>query len=479
MTKRTKMTKTKAQQQAESENPSSADDTRPVHNDDEPPASPVSARADNRDDDEDNRDNDEEESPDDHYAGQGSHALTHTDELDQQQDEQGDEDSGDDEELSPQGLLQLMAKMESSFAEVVNETREQAAADKAELLARQASLHRLLKESHDNTKRLERLLTQQIQQTQQQPTPRSPFTFSNVRPVNRTLASPAQSHLPSPVTPPELQERSDTTNFVAEGPIAKSLREGLATFDGMSRSTKSANEFLTRLDRYFAATPAVPDIMKISLAASKLKDTAERWYEQEESTILTWEAFKDRLRNRFIPPNAEEHALLALERLTQTGSVDEYYQRFSALLLEIPEMTDKQACRAFRKGLRPGIQRLLAANPSSLTMSLAELVTLADSVYSVDSARRDEANKRPPAKQWPPSNKRAAIDVVGTGPATKRLKKLTNDERQRLRDQGACFRCRQPGHMQSDCPKYPKARVHAITTEPQDEDPQPTQGDFQ
>ncbi|KAI8815692.1 uncharacterized protein EV422DRAFT_572508 [Fimicolochytrium jonesii] len=370
---------------------------------------------------------------------QGSHA----EQIDEPSQDDQEEEENHDGELNPQGLLELMAQMESNFADVVNETREQAAADKAELLARQADLLRLVKESHAKataaTLRLERLLTQQAQQNAgptQSNQNRAPSTFSNIRPVHRTLASPAPSHLPSPITPPELQNRGDTTGFVDEGPIAKSLREGLATFDA-------------------------------------------------EPTILTWEAFKEGLRTRFIPANAEEHALLALERLTQTGSIDEYYQKFSTLLLEVPEMTDKQACCAFRKGLRQGIQRLLAANPTSLTMSPAELVTLADSVYSVDSARRDEASrdKRPPLKQWPPSNKRAAVDLVGTGPATKRLKKLTNDERQRLRDQGACFRCRQPGHMQSDCPKYTKARIQAITsdthkTTDHHEDPQTTQGDF-
>jgi hypothetical protein len=32
------------------------------------------------------------------------------------------------------------------------------------------------------------------------------------------------------------------------------------------------------------------------------------------------------------------------------------------------------------------------------------------------------------------------------------LKPLTDTERQELRKQGACFRCRQPGHLAKDCP---------------------------
>ncbi|KAF5374393.1 hypothetical protein D9758_004611 [Tetrapyrgos nigripes] len=36
------------------------------------------------------------------------------------------------------------------------------------------------------------------------------------------------------------------------------------------------------------------------------------------------------------------------------------------------------------------------------------------------------------------------------------LPKLTPDERDRLRKLGACFACRQTGHMSNECPTFPK-----------------------
>ena len=38
---------------------------------------------------------------------------------------------------------------------------------------------------------------------------------------------------------------------------------------------------------------------------------------------------------------------------------------------------------------------------------------------------------------------------------TRPLKKLTDAERDQLRREGKCFRCRQVGHISSQCPKNP------------------------
>ncbi|KAF5351439.1 hypothetical protein D9758_013519 [Tetrapyrgos nigripes] len=45
------------------------------------------------------------------------------------------------------------------------------------------------------------------------------------------------------------------------------------------------------------------------------------------------------------------------------------------------------------------------------------------------------------------------------------LPKLTTEERDRLRKLGACFACRQPGHMSNECPTFPNNTPMSSTSQ--------------
>lgn len=49
-------------------------------------------------------------------------------------------------------------------------------------------------------------------------------------------------------------------------------------------------------------------------------------------------------------------------------------------------------------------------------------------------------------------------------------KKLTDTERARLRLEGACFRCRRPGHLSRHCPLNQTSQASITTIEDTDED---------
>ena len=67
-------------------------------------------------------------------------------------------------------------------------------------------------------------------------------------------------------------------------------------------------------------------------------------------SINTWEEFKVDLKQQFYPENAEDEAWGKLWRLTQKGSLRDYVKEFSDLLLEIPNMDEKDSLFSFMDG---------------------------------------------------------------------------------------------------------------------------------
>jgi len=68
-------------------------------------------------------------------------------------------------------------------------------------------------------------------------------------------------------------------------------------------------------------------------------------------SINTWEEFKVDLKRQFYPENAEDEAQGKLRRLTQKGSIREYVKEFLELLLEMPDMGEKDSLFSFMDGL--------------------------------------------------------------------------------------------------------------------------------
>ncbi|MFQ6655174.1 hypothetical protein Gotur_025848, partial [Gossypium turneri] len=61
------------------------------------------------------------------------------------------------------------------------------------------------------------------------------------------------------------------------------------------------------------------------------------------NAIETWEEFQREVKKQFYPQYAEKEAQAKLRRLTQQGTVWEYVRAFSELILQIPDLSKKEA----------------------------------------------------------------------------------------------------------------------------------------
>ncbi|KAL0451693.1 UNVERIFIED_CONTAM: hypothetical protein Slati_1147400 [Sesamum latifolium] len=67
----------------------------------------------------------------------------------------------------------------------------------------------------------------------------------------------------------------------------------------------------------------------------------------------TWALLREAIREQFFPENVEYNARRALRKLEHSGSVRDYVKSFSALMLDIRDMSEKDKLFTFMEGLKP------------------------------------------------------------------------------------------------------------------------------
>ncbi|KAH9678960.1 Endonuclease [Citrus sinensis] len=98
---------------------------------------------------------------------------------------------------------------------------------------------------------------------------------------------------------------------------------------------------------------------KVVTAPTYLRGAAQLWWRHKHGemgksicTIDTWNDFKQELRKQFALNNAEKEARVRLRRLKQSGSIQDYINEFTTLMLEINNMSDKDSLFYFQDGLK-------------------------------------------------------------------------------------------------------------------------------
>ncbi|KAK2996107.1 hypothetical protein RJ639_029454 [Escallonia herrerae] len=128
---------------------------------------------------------------------------------------------------------------------------------------------------------------------------------------------------------------------------------------GGARDAKELEIFLFDIEQYFRAIRIDSEATKVSMAAMYLVGDAKLWWrkkyaeiEDGSCVINTWEILKRELKSQFFPENTAFNARKALLECKHTGSVREYCQAFSALMLDISDMSAVDRLFFFMEGLK-------------------------------------------------------------------------------------------------------------------------------
>ncbi|XP_070005921.1 uncharacterized protein [Nicotiana sylvestris] len=130
-------------------------------------------------------------------------------------------------------------------------------------------------------------------------------------------------------------------------------------YDG-SRDAKEVENFIFDIEQYFNAVGQLEETKKVATDAMYLQGDAKLLWRVKyeairagEDTLQTWAELKAAIRLQFFPENVKYNARRKLRELRQTRVVRECVREFSALMLNICDMGDKDKLFAFIEGLKP------------------------------------------------------------------------------------------------------------------------------
>ncbi|KAJ9507837.1 hypothetical protein QJQ45_019250, partial [Haematococcus lacustris] len=208
----------------------------------------------------------------------------------------------------------------------------------------------------------------------------------------------------------------------------------------------------------FFTISELTDAQRIVYVATLLSGHALLWYRSSVSSFTSWTCFVAAFERQFAPVNRLRHARDRLAALTQTSSVRRYLGEFTALCLEVTDISPAEQLDRFIRGLKPSVRRELELREPT---SFSEASTIADRVDAISySTSTSRSSYRPPSTPRPPRPETAAVPMeldamLHTSPSRSRGTRLSDAQRAALRDSKACFYCRKAGHTMKDCPIRP------------------------
>jgi hypothetical protein len=222
--------------------------------------------------------------------------------------------------------------------------------------------------------------------------------------------------------------------------------------------------WINAVNAYFILSAATAPYIYYTIV-TLLEGEAAVWfryhYPEATATNLTWDVIRSAIRLYFVPVNHVRQLQGKYASLRQIGTVNEYTTRFSDTAMQLAElgmiMPNQMLIGDYIRGLKPQTRlQVEIENPQTLN-DAARIATTYDTLrFGKFIPGRYETTSRSPfatatTTSYYDGSEPMQIDYLS--PKTKSsLEKLSVDERAHLRKLGACFKCRQPGHLARNCP---------------------------
>ena len=162
--------------------------------------------------------------------------------------------------------------------------------------------------------------------------------------------------------------------------------------------------------------------------------------------LTTWAQFKQGLYDNFAPANMVLTARNQLADCTQTGTVRDYLTRFRNLVIIIKDVGKTELFDRFVRGLKPYIRKELVLREVD---NFTDAVRLAEKIEVANQSNQNSGN----SNQTKPQARAIKVMALTAGRG-----KLTTEIREDCMKRGACFYCREEGHLIANCPHKKEAQ---------------------
>lgn len=233
-----------------------------------------------------------------------------------------------------------------------------------------------------------------------------------------------------------------------ERTVAKLVRSSMKNFTGKDRRPHVIRTFMENFERY-------SDLMRLEgmergvAFSAMLEDDAAIWY-QSLGRTYGWDEFREEFLKRFRDPQAEENARAQLHKIQQVGSAKKYTEEFKRLAACVPDLTEADKLQTYKRGLKPSLRHDLTVMKIK---NFDQAVTEAEELDEI-AFQEQRRTERPPEKVRRVNEKLRDRKAPPAEP--KCPKDAKAQERQELRAKGACFYCKQLGHIALACPNKTK-----------------------
>ena len=208
-------------------------------------------------------------------------------------------------------------------------------------------------------------------------------------------------------------------------------------------------------------TVGCTDQEKVRYASHQLIGPAATWWRNvqiiiPENHIVTWEEFKRRFRDNYVPQSAMEIKRKEFLNLKQgSKTIAEYLDEFNSLSRYAPEDTNTETKKVYRfvEGLNPSIQLIIAPIKITEFRELVDrVITIENRQIAVEEERRKKARMDPRFAVKSGNRPVGLVRVPMVGPVRPPFRQAPRPPFMPPRAPIKCHVCSGP-HLARDCPK--------------------------